>query len=111
MPNPTVITRFAPSPTGYLHIGGARTALFSWAYARGRGGRFLLRFEDTDRKRSSKQAEDNILRDLDWLGLVPDNRDDIPRQSQRLDLYNDALAKLDAAGLTYDDDGAVRFRM
>ena len=93
-------------------MGGARTALFSWAYARRHGGQFLLRFEDTDQKRSSKQAEQNILRDLHWLGLEGDNEQDgIPRQSERLELYRDALAKLKAAGHTYDDDGAVRFRM
>ena len=107
-----VVTRFAPSPTGELHVGGARTALFSWAYARRHGGQFLLRFEDTDQKRSSKQAEQNILRDLHWLGLQGDNESDgIPRQSERLDHYRAALAKLKDAGHTYDDDGAVRFRM
>ncbi len=106
-----VVTRFAPSPTGELHIGGARTALFSWAYAKRFGGRFLLRFEDTDQKRSSKQAEANILRDLEWLGLRGENHDDIPRQSQRLDLYNAAIDKLAAAGLTYEDGGAIRLKM
>ncbi|MEO1235192.1 MAG: glutamate--tRNA ligase family protein [Planctomycetota bacterium] len=110
-PSNPVVTRFAPSPTGELHIGGARTALFAWAYARRHGGKFLLRFEDTDRKRSSKQAEQNILRDLEWLGLRGDNHDSIPRQSERLDLYNAALDKMKAAGRTYEDDGAVRFRM
>lgn len=64
-----VVTRFAPSPTGFLHIGGARTALFNWLYARGRGGRFLLRIEDTDRARSSEEATAAILRGLAWLGL------------------------------------------
>jgi glutamyl-tRNA synthetase len=64
-----VVTRFAPSPTGYLHIGGARTALFNWLYARGRGGRFLLRIEDTDRDRSTPEATAAILRGLTWLGL------------------------------------------
>jgi glutamyl-tRNA synthetase len=64
-----VVTRFAPSPTGYLHIGGARTALFNWLYARGRGGRFLLRIEDTDRARSTPEATEAILRGLAWLGL------------------------------------------
>lgn len=122
MPTPPpqkVVTRFAPSPTGELHIGGARTALFAWAYARKHHGQFLLRFEDTDQKRSSKQAEQNILRDLDWLELKSDNWGDhgdapgsgIPRQSERLDLYNVALDKLAAGGHTYEDDGAVRFRM
>ncbi len=68
MPSP-VVTRFAPSPTGYLHIGGARTALFSWLYARGRGGRFLLRIEDTDRARHNEAAVDAIIDGLTWLGL------------------------------------------
>jgi len=64
-----IVTRFAPSPTGYLHIGGARTALFNWLYARGRGGKFLLRIEDTDRERSTPEATAAILRGLTWLGL------------------------------------------
>ncbi len=64
-----VVTRFAPSPTGYLHIGGGRTALFNWLYARGRGGKFLLRIEDTDRERSTPEATAAILRGLTWLGL------------------------------------------
>ena len=64
-----VVTRFAPSPTGYLHIGGARTALFNWLYARGRNGRFLLRIEDTDRARSTPEATAAILKGLEWLGL------------------------------------------
>jgi glutamyl-tRNA synthetase len=65
----SVVTRFAPSPTGYLHIGGARTALFNWLYARGRGGQFLLRIEDTDRARSTPEATEAILKGLTWLGL------------------------------------------
>ncbi|MBC7154639.1 MAG: glutamate--tRNA ligase [Rhodobacteraceae bacterium] len=68
-PSSRVVTRFAPSPTGYLHIGGARTALFNWLYARGRGGKFLLRIEDTDRARSTVEATEAILRGLTWLGL------------------------------------------
>ncbi|HSG55485.1 MAG TPA: glutamate--tRNA ligase family protein, partial [Paracoccaceae bacterium] len=72
MPEQLVVTRFAPSPTGYLHIGGARTALFSWLYARGRGGKFLLRIEDTDRERSTPEATEAILRGLKWLGLDHD---------------------------------------
>ncbi|WP_116598578.1 glutamate--tRNA ligase [Primorskyibacter marinus] len=67
-----VVTRFAPSPTGYLHIGGARTALFNWLFARGRDGRFLLRIEDTDRERSTPEATAAILKGLDWLGLDHD---------------------------------------
>ena len=67
--NTQIVTRFAPSPTGYLHIGGARTALFNWLYARGRDGKFLLRIEDTDRARSTPEATDAILKGLEWLGL------------------------------------------
>ncbi len=69
MSEPQVVTRFAPSPTGALHIGGARTALFNWLYARGRGGKFLLRIEDTDRSRSTDENRDAILAGLSWLGL------------------------------------------
>src|SRR5580698_9450971 len=68
----TPVLRFAPSPTGYLHIGGARTALFNWLYARHVGGRFLLRIEDTDRERSTPEAVQAILNGLDWLGLHAD---------------------------------------
>src|SRR5207302_4146520 len=67
-----VVVRFAPSPTGFLHIGGARTALFNWLYARGRGGKMLLRIEDTDRERSTQAAIDAILDGLSWLGLAWD---------------------------------------
>src|SRR6266852_5048567 len=67
-----VVTRFAPSPTGFLHIGGARTALFNWLYARGRGGKMLLRIEDTDRERSTQAAIDAIIDGLTWLGLTWD---------------------------------------
>ena len=67
-----VVTRFAPSPTGFLHIGGARTALFNWLYARGRGGKFLLRIEDTDRERSTPEATEAILKGMQWLGLDHD---------------------------------------
>src|SRR5713101_4269475 len=68
----TVVTRFAPSPTGFLDIGGARTALFNWLYARGRGGKMLLRIEDTDRERSTEAAVTAILDGLSWLGLAWD---------------------------------------
>ena len=64
-----IVTRFAPSPTGALHIGGARTALFNWLYARGRGGKFLLRIEDTDQTRSTPENRQAILDGLTWLGL------------------------------------------
>ncbi|MFB1026232.1 MAG: glutamate--tRNA ligase family protein, partial [Octadecabacter sp.] len=69
MPDTPVVTRFAPSPTGALHIGGARTALFNWLYARGRGGKFLLRIEDTDKARSTDENTQAILDGLTWLGL------------------------------------------
>ena len=68
----TVVTRFAPSPTGYLHIGGARTALFNWLYARHHGGKMLLRIEDTDRERSTDAAVTAIIDGLSWLGLDAD---------------------------------------
>jgi len=64
-----IVTRFAPSPTGYLHIGGARTALFNWLFARANGGKFLLRIEDTDRERSTDAATDAIFEGMRWLGL------------------------------------------
>ena len=70
--SPPVVTRFAPSPTGYLHIGGARTALFNYLYAKGRGGKFLVRVEDTDRERSTDGAVQAIFDGLSWLGLFPD---------------------------------------
>ena len=72
MPHSNVVTRFAPSPTGYLHIGGARTALFNWLFARHHGGQFLLRIEDTDRERHSEDAVQAILDGLSWLGLDAD---------------------------------------
>jgi len=68
----TIRTRFAPSPTGYLHIGGARTALFSWLYARKHGGKFILRIEDTDRERSTQESVNAILEGMTWLGLEYD---------------------------------------
>ena len=87
-----VITRFAPSPTGFLHIGGIRTALFSWLCARRHGGEFLLRIEDTDRERSTDAALDVILKGLEWLGLDHDR--DIVYQSQRTEQYRAAIQKL-----------------
>jgi glutamyl-tRNA synthetase len=95
----TVVTRFAPSPTGFLHIGGARTALFNWLYARRHGGRMLLRIEDTDRERSTKAAIDAILDGLDWLGLAWDG--DAIYQSTRVDRHRAAAEELLAAGRAY----------
>ena len=92
-------TRFAPSPTGYLHIGGARTALFSWAYARRHGGRFVLRIEDTDIERSTEESVAAILDGMQWLGL---NWDEGPiRQTSRLDRYRDAVDLLLRDGKAY----------
>ena len=98
---PAVVTRFAPSPTGYLHVGGARTALFSWLLARHQGGRYLLRIEDTDLARSSEQATTQLLEDLRWLGLHWDNKQ-LVYQSKRQDLYNRIIADLAARGLAYE---------
>ncbi len=119
MPETPVITRFAPSPTGHLHIGGVRTALFCWAYARGHGGRFALRIEDTDQKRSSEDAARGILEDLAWLGI---GWDDGPEyvlqegagtlggdargvgpfyQAQRLEVYQRFLDRMLEADLAY----------
>src|SRR3954447_25930324 len=95
----TVRTRFAPSPTGYLHLGGARTALFSWAYARHFGGTFILRIEDTDLERSTPQAVQAILEGMQWLGL---DYDEGPfYQMQRIDRYRDVLANMLQAGTAY----------
>ena len=95
----TVRVRFAPSPTGPLHLGNARTALFNWLFARKHGGQFLLRIEDTDPERSSPRWESAIVADLRWLGL---SWDEAPvRQSERLDAYRSAAERLLAAGLAY----------
>src|SRR5580704_6209558 len=96
----TVITRFAPSPTGYLHVGGARTALFNWLLARHSGGKFLLRIEDTDLARSTASATAALMDDLRWLGLQWDNAD-VMHQSKRLSIYNALIDKLIAAGQAY----------
>jgi len=95
-----VVTRFAPSPTGYLHVGGARTALFNWLLARHTGGRFLLRIEDTDVARSTQQACDQLIDDLRWLGLGWDNAE-LVYQSKRIDIYNRIIDDLMARDLAY----------
>ena len=95
----TVVTRFAPSPTGFLHIGGARTALFNWLYARHHGGKALLRIEDTDKKRSTQEAIDAILDGLSWLGLDYDA--DPVFQSQRADRHAEVANQLLDAGHAY----------
>lgn len=100
MANQTVVTRFAPSPTGYLHVGGARTALFSWLLARHTGGKFLLRIEDTNRARSTQEACDQLLEDLAWLGLQWDNPQ-VLYQSRRLEVYNPIIDQMIARGQAY----------
>ena len=95
----TVVTRFAPSPTGFLHIGGARTALFNWLYARGRGGKMLLRIEDTDRERSTEAAVAAILDGLSWLGLDWDG--EAISQFSRAARHREVAEALLAAGKAY----------
>jgi glutamyl-tRNA synthetase len=111
-----VRVRFAPSPTGFLHIGGARTALFNWLFARHHDGKFVLRIEDTDTKRNTEEAMAAIYEGLQWLGL---NWDEGPHvggdfgpylQSERTELYERYLKKLRDAGHIFEDQGALRFR-
>jgi glutamyl-tRNA synthetase len=95
----SLVTRFAPSPTGYLHVGGARTALFSWLYAKKNGGKFILRIEDTDLERSTQASVDAILEGMTWLGL---DYDEGPYyQTKRFDLYKEVVAQLLADGKAY----------
>ena len=94
-----VKTRFAPSPTGYLHVGGARTALFSWLYARHCGGKFVLRIEDTDRERSTQPAIDAILESMQWLKLTWDEGPYY--QTKRFDRYQEVIDQLLAEGKAY----------
>ncbi|WP_445769140.1 glutamate--tRNA ligase [Rheinheimera sp.] len=95
----SLVTRFAPSPTGYLHVGGARTALFSWLYAKKNAGKFILRIEDTDLERSTQESVDAILEGMNWLGL---DYDEGPYyQTKRFDLYKEVVAQLVAEGKAY----------
>lgn len=103
MSDQPVRVRFAPAPTGYLHVGGVRTALFNWLFARNKGGRFILRIEDTDRVRSTKESLDDILDSLKWLGLSWDEGPYF--QSERLDIYREYAEKLGT-----HKDGAVIFK-
>ncbi len=111
-----VRVRFAPSPTGYLHVGGARTALFNYLYAKKHGGDFILRIEDTDQSRNSEEAVQVIFDGLRWLGLewnegVQAGGEYGPYfQSQRKEIYDKHLKVLEDKGLVYDDQGAIRFR-
>lgn len=98
-PRPGFVTRFAPAPTGWLHLGHVANALYVWGLARRHGGRVLLRIEDHDRARCRAEYDAALLEDLDWLGFVPDG--EVARQSARDAHYAEALARLDAAGLVY----------
>jgi glutamyl-tRNA synthetase len=109
MPGSDIRVRFAPSPTGYLHVGGARTALFNWLFARKLGGTFLLRIEDTDKARSSEEHVRVILDGLAWLGLDVD--EDIVFQGAGLERHQALADRLLAERKAYEDDGAIRFRM
>src|SRR5438552_13842085 len=119
-----VRVRFAPSPTGFLHIGGARTALFNWLYARHTGGTFILRIEDTDAARNTQEAVEVILQGLRWLGLDwdegpitgdatgPSKGDYGPYfQSQRAEIYRRRVEGLLSRGLAYEQEGTVKFKM
>ena len=101
--------RFAPSPTGFLHVGGARTALFNWLYARKTGGAFLLRIEDTDRQRSTEEHTRVILDGLTWLGLDWD--EEVVFQGAGVTRHREVAERLRNEGAAYEDEGAIRFRM
>ncbi len=109
MTKSTVRVRFAPSPTGYLHVGGARTALFNWLYARRVGGQFLLRIEDTDKQRSTDEHTQVILDGLTWLGLDWDEEPVF--QGARVKRHQEVADKLLAEGKAYMEEGAIRFRL
>ncbi|HAV13651.1 MAG TPA: glutamate--tRNA ligase [Opitutae bacterium] len=112
-----VRVRFAPSPTGFFHIGSARTALFNWLYARHTGGTFVLRIEDTDKERNTDEALRVLLEGMRWLGLDWDEGPEVGGdcgpyfQSQRQDIYDEYLQKLVDAGRTYEKDGAIWFKL
>ena len=112
-----VRVRFAPSPTGFFHIGSARTALFNWLYARHTGGKFILRIEDPDADRNTEEALQVLLKGMRWLGLDWDRGPEAGGdygpyvQSQRSDIYQQYLARLEAAGRTYEQEGAIFFKL
>ena len=109
--------RIAPSPTGNLHIGNARTALFNWLYARSNDGQFLVRIDDTDTERSLPEYEENIINNLKWLGIDWDEgievggKEGTYRQSDRFERYTQVAEELLEKGLAYEEDGAVRFKV
>jgi len=102
------VVRFAPAPTGFLHIGGARTCLFNWLYARNTGGKFILRIEDTNKSKFEQRFLDEILESLKWLGL---DWDDIYYQSERFDLYRDHAQKLLDSGKAYKEGDAIIYKV
>ena len=104
-----VVTRFAPSPTGYLHIGGVRTALFNYIFAKKNQGKFLVRIEDTDKERSEEQFIEAIMEGLNWVGLNPDFEP--IKQSERFDMYKEEATRLMDLGEAYEDEGAVRLKV
>ena len=104
-----VVTRFAPSPTGYLHIGGVRTALFNYIFAKKNNGTFLVRIEDTDKERSKDEYIDAIMDGLDWIKLNPDKKP--IKQSDRFEVYQQEANRLIEEGKAYEDDGAVRLKI
>src|SRR3954463_11532411 len=101
--------RFAPSPTGYLHVGGARTALYNWLLARGQGGQMLLRIEDTDRERSTPENVEVIYDGLRWLGIDWD--EEPVSQSDRQSEHVAAAERLRESGVVYEDEGALRLKV
>ena len=109
--------RIAPSPTGSLHIGNARTALFNWLYAKANGGTFVVRIDDTDMERSTEEHQKNILENLRWLGLDWDEGVDVGgehgdyRQSSRFERYREVAQQLVEKNFAYEDDGAIRFKV
>ncbi|MBE8158305.1 MAG: glutamate--tRNA ligase, partial [Betaproteobacteria bacterium] len=101
-------TRFAPSPTGYLHLGGARTALFAWAWARQHGGEFLLRVEDTDAARSGEEYSRAIIAAMQWLGLTYDGAARF--QSANINRHRKLAAQLKESGAVFEEGGALRLK-
>ena len=104
-----IVTRFAPSPTGYLHIGGVRTALFNFIFSKKNNGIFLVRIEDTDKERSEEQYITAIMDGLDWVGLNPDHEP--IKQSDRFDIYEKEALRLVEEGKAYKDEGAIRLKV
>ena len=104
-----IVTRFAPSPTGYLHIGGVRTALFNYVFAKKFKGKFLVRIEDTDKERSKEEYIKAIMDGLNWVGIQPDLEP--IKQSDRYDVYQKEADRLVEEGKAYKDEGAIRLKV